>query len=193
MSLILTKGGSLNLSKGDKVLKKVRVGMGWKFNSDKVFDLDASAFGLFYADGRPYIVNESYVIFYNQPETPDKSIIHSGDDRVGGDGEEDNEILTVDLEKVHFKVSEISFVCTIHEAIKRSLTFGMVKCFIRLVDAETNEEVARYNLDSEFTDEVSVQFGSLYKENNEWHFKAIGAGSHQELKDYCIAYGATVS
>ena len=193
MSLVLTKCKSLNLSKHSRSLNKVRVCLGWKFSTGKKYDLDATAFGLFYVDEKPQVVSEDWVIYYNQDTSPNGAIIHSGDDRCGGDGNSANEIITVTLDKIHFKITEISFVVTIDEALKLGQTFGDVKCFIQLVDDETNEEICRYELDEEFSNEISVQFGSLYKENNEWYFKAIGAGSRKTLADYCVAYGASVA
>ncbi len=64
--------------------------------------------------------------------------------------------------------------------------------YIRIVNEETGEEVYRYPLCEDFSEEMSVIFGELYKNGAEWKFKAVGEGYQKELVDFCHEYGVNV-
>ena len=53
---------------------------------------------------------------------------------------------------------------------------------IRIYDAKTNTEIARYDLDEDFSIETAVEFGRLYRHNGEWKFEAIGNGNKGGLQ-----------
>ena len=53
---------------------------------------------------------------------------------------------------------------------------------IRIYDAKTNTEIARYDLDEDFSIESAVEFGRLYRHNGEWKFEAIGNGNKGGLQ-----------
>jgi hypothetical protein len=52
----------------------------------------------------------------------------------------------------------------------------------------SNAELMKYELDEDFSIETAVQFGRLYKKNNEWRFEAVGAGMKGGLQDYLNKY-----
>jgi len=90
------------------------------------------------------------------------------------------------LSKVDPKISEILFIVTIHEGVSRKQNFGQVRnSYIRILDGATNEEICKYELDEDFSVETAVEFGRLYRKNNEWKFEAIGIGYPQDL-DYFL-------
>lgn len=190
MGFNLEKGGRFNLSKEAPGMTKVKACLGWDangFDSGVDFDLDASVFGLG-ANGK--IVNNEHFIFYNQPATPNKSIVHSGDNRTG-DADGDDEIISIDLGLLDAAVSELSFIVTIHDAESRKQNFGQVKnSYIRLVNTDTGAELARYSLEDDFSTETAVQFGSLYKKDGQWLFKAVGAGFKKGLSDFVSVYAS---
>jgi tellurium resistance protein TerD len=192
MTIQLSKGENINLSKTSPHLKKVRVGLGW---SAKVtdggydFDLDASAFVLREVDGRQQLLNENYFIFYNNLSSPEGAVIHMGDNRTGN-GEGDDEQIVTDLDKMPVITNEVSFVVTIDQADVRKQNFGQVKdAYIHLVNDETGEELARYDLTEDFGSETALQFGSLYMKGGDWKFKAVGAGYHKGLAAFIEEYG----
>lgn len=170
---------AINLSKGQRIeigLSKVGVGLGWDPNegTGSDFDLDASAFML---GENKKIPKEEFFVFYNNQNSPDNSVESSGDDLTGGNSDGDDETLTVDLAKVDSKIQEIIFTVTIHDFENRKQNFGQVRnSFIRIYNAQTNEEIAKYELDEDFSVETAVEFGRLYKRNNEWKFEAMGIG-----------------
>ena len=101
-----------------------------------------------------------------------------GDDRTGGSSDGDDETLNVDLSKVDPRVTEIIFTATIYKAAERRQNFGQVhNSYIRLYNAITNEEIARYDLDEDFSIETAIEFGRIYRRGSEWRFEALGLGN----------------
>ncbi|MCQ2315971.1 MAG: TerD family protein [Bacteroidales bacterium] len=183
---------AINLQKGQRIeigLQKVGVGLGWDPNegSGFDFDLDASAFML---GSNKKLPQDEFFVFYNNPQSPDGAVESSGDDTTGGNSDGgDDETLTVDIEKVDPRIQEIIFTVTIHEAEKRRQNFGQVRnSYIRVYNANTYEEIARYDLDEDFSIETAVEFGRLYKRGNEWKFEAMGIGYKGGLQYFVDKY-----
>ena len=188
MALSLTKGGNLSLTKAAPGMTKVLVGLGWDARStDGVdFDLDASAF-LLKADGK--VRADSDFIFYNQLKSVDGSVEHTGDNRTG-EGDGDDEAIKVDLSKVPADIDKIAFTVTIHEAETRRQSFGQVRnAFIRIVNQDSNVEVARYDLAEDASTETAMIFAELYRHGTEWKFRAVGQGFNGGLKPLAESYG----
>lgn len=178
----------INLEKGqrismDKGLTLVGVGLGWDPNEGTGydFDLDASAFMLG-SNGK--IPADEYFVFYNNQKSPDGSVESTGDDLTGGNSDGgDDETLNVNLTKVSPHIQEILFTATIYKADERRQNFGQVRnSYIRIYDAETDTEIAKYDLDEDFSAETTVEFGRLYRHNGGWKFEAIGRGSKGGLQ-----------
>ena len=188
MALSLSKGGNLSLTKEAPGMTKVLVGLGWDTRStDGVdFDLDASAF-LLKADGK--VRADSDFIFYNQLKSVDGSVEHTGDNRTG-EGDGDDEAIKVDLSKVPAEIDKIAFTVTIHEAEARRQNFGQVRnAFIRIVNQDSNSEVARYDLAEDASTETAMIFAELYRNGTEWKFRAVGQGFQGGLKPLAESYG----
>lgn len=182
----------INLEKGQRIsisLEKVCVGLGWDANERGGFDfdLDASAF-MIGANGK--LPQDEFFVFYNNQRSPDGAVESSGDDLTGGNSEDgDDETLTVDLSKVSAKVEEIIFTATIHKAEERKQNFGQVRnAYIRIYNMVTDEEIARYDLDEDFSVETAVEFGRLYRRNREWKFEALGVGYKGGLQYFVNKY-----
>lgn len=182
----------INLQKGQRIeigLSKVGVGLGWDPNESTGFDfdLDASAFML---GSNKKLPKDEFFVFYNNQISPDGAVESSGDDTTGGNSDGgDDETLTVDLFKVDQSIQEIIFTVTIHEAETRKQNFGQVhNSYIRIYNAATNEEIARYDLDEDFSIETAVEFGRLYKRGNEWKFEAMGIGYKGGLQYFVNKY-----
>ncbi|WKB50681.1 TerD family protein [Eleftheria terrae] len=191
MSISLKKGASLNLSKAEPALQRVRVGLGWEMPDNiPPLDLDVSAF-VCRLDGRnePKLLSEQHFVFYNNLATPNGSVRHSGDQRTG-DAEGDDETLLVELSKLEDAVSEISFVVTIHEAAERGQHFGLLRdAYIRVYNADTGKVLCLYDLDAQFGRETAVQMGSLVRSGDRhWEFRAVGAGYTLDLGAFVEGY-----
>lgn len=182
---------AINLQKGQRETistQKFIIGLGWDTNSSSTgssFDLDASAFIL---GENKKLLSDQHFIFYNQLKSPNGSVEHTGDN-LTGEGDGDDEQLIVDLSKIEGEVAEITVVVTIHDAVARGQNFGQVRnSFIRIVDASTNEEILKFELDEDFSIETAVEFGRIYRRGGEWKFEAIGMGMKGGLQDYLDKY-----
>jgi tellurium resistance protein TerD len=199
---------AINLQKGQKInigLSKITVGLGWDPNegTGNDFDLDASAIMI---NGDRKLMSENHFIFYNNlcglghdnPKDCEKNnclpgiygLIHTGDDPDGksSDGDDD-EAIKVDLHKINEEVQEILFVVTIEDFERRKQNFGQVRnSYIRIVDDASGQEIAKYELDEDFSIETGVEFGRLYRRNGEWKFEASGIGYKADLGFFLEKY-----
>ena len=183
---------AINLTKGQKIevgLSNISVGLGWNPNegTGSDFDLDASGFCV---NAQRQLPQEGYFIFYNNTDSPDGALRHSGDDPTGGNSAEgDDESISVNLDRVAADIQEIIFVVTIHDADNRRQNFGQVRnSYIRIVDNGTGQEIAKYELGEDFSIETSVEFGRLYRRDNKWRFEASGVGHRQDLSYFVNKY-----
>ncbi|MCR6569018.1 MULTISPECIES: TerD family protein [Acinetobacter] len=192
MAINLSKGGNINLSKTAPTMSKVDLGLGWnpRATDGKAFDLDAVAF-LTGEDGKVRLDGE--FIFFNQKVSPCGSVTHNGDNRTG-DGDGDDETISVDLSKVPQEVAKIVFAVTIHDGQQNGQNFGMVdKAYIRVINQDANaEELARFDLSEDGSIEVAMIFGELYRHSGEWKFKAVGQGFSGGLGALAASYGVAV-
>ncbi|MBF0239902.1 MAG: TerD family protein [SAR324 cluster bacterium] len=59
-------------------------------------------------------------------------------------------------------------VVSIHEAVMRKQNFGQERnSFIRICNEATNEDICKYKLGESFSIEACIEFGHLYKRNNQ--------------------------
>ena len=176
MVIQLSKGQRIDLTKSDPGIKKIIIGLGWdvkQFDGGQDFDLDASVF-LLGANGK--CRNELDFIFYNNLQSSDGSVVHTGDNRTG-EGDGDDEQVNINLANVTSSIEKIAFSITIHDAEARGQNFGQVNnSYVRIINADTQEELIRYDLGEDFSIETAVVVGELYRHNNEWKFNAIGSG-----------------
>lgn len=196
MTVQLVKGGRATLAKNGA---KFAAGLSWDA-PDKVngheFDLDVSAFVCGHdANGDPKIYNgnDKYFVYYHNAKSPDGAVVHSGDNRTGA-GAGDDETITVDTSLLPADVQEIGIIVTLYDAVNRGQNFGQAKKpKIRIYDPDTGNVIATYDLDEDFSQDQSVQFGVIYRRGDEWKFNAIGAGfPDRELGDFCSYYGVPV-
>lgn len=182
---------AINLQKGQREAinaQKFIIGLGWDTNQSSTgasFDLDASVFVLG-ENGK--LLSDSHFVFYNNLKSPNEAVVHTGDN-LTGDGDGDDEQVIVDLSKIESNAAEICVVVTIHDADDRKQNFGQVRnSFIRIVDSNTNSDIVKYELDEDFSIETAVEFGRIYKRNNEWKFEAVGNGMKGGLQDFLNKY-----
>lgn len=177
MSVNLVKGQKINLSKEVNGLSKVIVGLGWDaakkglFQAPPNIDCDASAIIL--------DTDDKYkdVVYYGNHSGANNCVYHHGDN-LTGDGDGDDEQITVNLENMSSSVGRVVFVVNIYACKERKQDFGMIKnAFIRLVDASTGKEICKYNLSENYSGKTAMIFAEVYKKENEWKFNAIGQGT----------------
>ncbi len=184
MSVNLQKGQKVDLTKGNSSLKRVMVGLGWDEVNQKrglfapkpaPIDCDASAILLSVGDK---LANKDDFVFYNNLKHKSGAVVHMGDNLTGaGDG--DDEQILIDLRDVPQYVEKIVIAVTIYQARERSQHFGLIEnAFIRIVDADTNKELCKFNLTDNYSGKTAMIFGEVYRYNGEWKFSAIGEGTN---------------
>jgi len=191
MAISLSKGGNVNLSKEAPGLNKIVIGLGWdaRATDGSGFDLDASAF-LVKQDGK--VRSDADFCFYNNKVVAEGAVSHMGDNTTGaGDG--DDETVKVELSKVPADVDKIVFAVTIHEADTRKQNFGQVNhAFIRVLNEEGGQEIARYDLSEDASTETAMIFGEIYRVDGDWKFKAVGQGFVGGLGALASSFGVSV-
>lgn len=185
MAINLKKGQKIDLKKSNPGLSAIRVGLGWDpveqgggflkalFGSGQAdIDCDASVF-LLNEDSTPVDL-----IYFGNLRTKNDSIIHTGDN-LTGEGAGDDEVILVDLDKIPAQVDKLLFVVNIYDCVRRKQNFGMIKnAYIRMADAKTNSEIARYNLSDDYSGKTALIVGLIYRYDKTWKFSAIGEGTN---------------
>lgn len=193
MAISLKKGQKIELTKTNPNLNKVHVGLGWdtnNFQSNFAFDLDAS---VFLTDSNGKCQKDTDFVFYGNLTHDSGAVQHSGDN-LTGEGEGDDEIIFVELQKIPQTISKIVFTTTIYDATLRNQNFGQVSnAYIRIVDEVTQVELLRFDLGEDFSVETALVVGEIYRHNGEWKFNAIGSGYQGGLKALCLDYGLNVN
>lgn len=198
MGISLKKGQRISLTKDNKGLSKILVGLGWdevkKKQSGGIFsslfeskqeDIDCDASVLMIDNNNR--VGE--VVYFGHLDSDDRSIHHNGDNLTGaGDG--DDEQITVDLNKVPEHIQKLVFIVNIYDCVKKRQHFGMIEnAFIRIEDVSTNKELVIFNLSQGYENKTGLYAGEIYRNNGEWKFAAIGeADTSTGIKDMMKNY-----
>ncbi|MCI8805359.1 MAG: TerD family protein [Clostridiales bacterium] len=183
MAISLQKGQKVSLSKENKNLSVVVIGLGWDeaprqkkgFFAPKPQPIDCDASALLLKNGK--LISKDDIVFFGNLQHKSGTVKHMGDNLTGaGDG--DDEQIIVDLSNVPNDYDKIVIVVNIYEAFKRDQNFGMIQnAFIRIVDGKTNQEMCKYNLTENYSGMTAMIFGEVYRHNGEWKFNAIGQGT----------------
>lgn len=189
----LSKGARISLAKesGNNQLTSVMAGLGWDemrkpgffgriASCQETADLDTFAILL---DQNDHLINGiSDVVYFGNLTHNSGAVRHHGDN-LTGDGDGDDEQITVDFVSLPSYVKKIVLGVNIYNAKQKKQDFGMIEnAFIRLVDNSTNKEICRYNLTNDYAGKVAVIFGELYEHNGEWKFAAVGISPSKEAE-----------
>ncbi|KAB7673019.1 TerD family protein [Bacillus sp. B1-b2] len=192
MSINLSKGQRIDLTKSNPGLTRAIIGLGWdlnRYDGGTSFDLDASAF---LANEQGKVLYDEDFIFYNNLAHNTGAVEHTGDNR-SGEGDGDDEQILIDFSKIPAHVHKIGIAVTIHDGENRNHNFGQVSnAFVRVLNEENNNEILRFDLGEDFSVETAVVVCELYKHNGEWKFNAIGSGFSGGLAALCRNYGLEV-
>ena len=167
----LTKGQEMALAEDGRPLTRIRMGLGW----DKArtagymgtgaphIDLDASA--VEFGGGRVFDF-----AFYNNLRTRDGSVVHLGDN-LTGHGEGDDEVLTVDLGRVHRQIDTIVFLVSSYQG--HTLEW-ISRAYCRLV-GDDDVELARFTL-TRGVPQTGLAMAKLFRDGDQWRLRTIGEG-----------------
>lgn len=201
MSVNLSKGQKVNLSKEHPGLSEVVVGLGWEaadrqsskpgkgflrglfsglfgedfISSGETIDCDSSVFLL--KNGK--LQSEEDMVWYHHLEHPTRAVLHRGDNLVGSSGKNDDEQIVVDLSKLPQVYDRLVIVVNIYRAREKGQHFGKVRnAYVRLVNKRNGQELYRYDLTENYDGYTAMIFSELYRHNGEWKFSAIGQGTN---------------
>ena len=215
MAIRLEKGQRINLEKSNgSKLTSFCVGCNWGaitkntffglFSSNVDVDLDLSCL-MFDAEGNP--VDHIYSPLYRfgdrnvglpngKLDSIDRALHHTGDDTEGdqnGDDGLDNEIITVDLNRVDTKVNQIVFFLNIYNNEDFQGDFSEIPyASIRMYEGtatRVREVFAQYDVatKTECRGKRALIMGKLYRHNGDWKFAAIGDAHEDTSIIYTIA------
>ncbi|WP_129595845.1 TerD family protein [Anaerophilus nitritogenes] len=191
MAINLQKGQRIDLTKGNKGLSKLLIGLGWDpiereksggflsglfggSSASADIDCDASVLML---DINGKLSRKQDLVYFGNLRSMCGSIIHTGDN-LTGEGEGDDEQILVDLHLVPQEIHKLVFVVNIYDCIRRKQDFGLIQnAFIRVVNTDHQEELIRYNLTDNYAGKTTLIVGEIYRHNAEWKFAAIGEGT----------------
>jgi tellurium resistance protein TerD len=188
MAISLSKGSRINLSKEAPGLSKLMLGLGWdaRITDGKDFDADVSVLMLG-EDGKA--IGDQGFVFYGAKVSGCGSVTHNGDNTTG-EGDGDDETLDVKLDDIPENVSKLLVAVTIHEAAERGQNFGQIEnAYIRMVNQDGGEDIARYDLSEDYSTETCLIFAELYKKDGQWRAQAKGEGFAGGLGDFLTSYG----
>jgi tellurium resistance protein TerD len=191
VAVSLTKGGNVSLTKEAPGLTAVTVGLGWdvRTTTGTDFDLDASAIAV---NAAGTVFSDAHFIFFNNKQTPDQTIVHTGDNRTG-EGVGDDEAINVNLAGLPADIDKVVFAASIYEADNRQQNFGQVRnAYIRVLNQAGGEEIARYDLSEDASTETAMVFGELYRNGAEWKFRAVGQGYVSGLAGIASDFGVNI-
>ena len=188
MAVSLIRGQNVALASD---ATKINVELGWRAlaDADVEFDLNASAFLL---NSFRRVRSDADFVFYGQPKSQLGSVVHMSGGRVGRSEDEAGgaETFCVDLAALPQDVERIAFVVSIYGAQERGQNFGAVdSAYIRLVNADTGEELVRFELAEDAGDWQTAIFGELSRRDGEWVFRALGTGLDYGLGTVARNYG----
>jgi tellurium resistance protein TerZ len=175
MSVSLSKGQKISLSKDNASLSRISMGVGWDVAKKggllgSLFgggggDIDLDASCLVFDDAGQQVDE----IWFRQLKGMNGAIVHTGDNMTGaGDG--DDESIKVELSKLPATVKSLVF--TVNSF--RGQTFDKVaNAYCRVVDEATGSELAKFVL-SESGSHTGMIMAKIYRHNGEWKIHAIG-------------------
>ena len=157
----------------------VRVELGWQ-SGPGVPDADASAL-LLTAEGR--VRSDDDFVFYNQPVHASGAVRHEGKQQ----GPTTLDVLSVDLNRVEPAIDKIVIAASADGG-----TFSQFRgLYVRVVDAATGSEVARFDSEGATT-ETAFVLGELYRRQGAWKFRAVGQGYDTGLAGLATDFGISV-
>jgi len=56
------------------------------------------------------------------------------------------------------------------------------------MDDSNGNEIAKYELDEDYSSETAIEFGKLYRKDGSWRFQAVGTGFNAGLQGFVDKY-----
>ena len=138
----------------------VYVGLGWNLQKGFIFDLYASI--ITFDDKN----NLQEIIYHQNLQSRNGAIIHKGDNKTG-EGEGDDEILSIEFSKLEKNVFTLAVIIN---SFKGNSLINILDGFIRLYD---NDRPIGVNILDNCPDCVGLFMGIFRRKDKKWYFQAI--------------------
>ncbi|UTU07930.1 tellurium resistance protein [Caulobacter phage C1] len=194
MTLSVEKGERINIQKESGGQTLFVVGIGWTTEAD----LDSSVFLCKQQpnDEPAKCIGNPGAIYFNQKESSDGAVIHTGDNRTGqgNSADEDDERIIIDLGRLTGGVDQLDLWVNIYD---QGVNFGSVKnayCRIYPASYDANNQLVlgapllRYDLTEDYSRYNALQFGSLYLKDGSWRFQALDVGQKATIGEIINSY-----
>ncbi len=165
----LDQGQVIKIEFDDRALTNIKVGVGWDpaYGGNNM-DVDSSVI---------VAGNGGYeTVYYHDLNHPSGCVVHHGDN-LTGDGQGDDENITVKLDKVPANRDRLIFVINIYNCYSRSQTLASVKnMYITLSDIDSGETLCQYRVKQDMLNDTAIVIGMAFRDGGSWAFKAVGSG-----------------
>lgn len=222
MAIRLEKGQRINLEKaGGNALRQFCVGCNWGaivttrkgflglVSKDEITDVDLDL-SCIVLDANGRLLDHIYSPEYREDflrangmppgklDTADGALHHSGDDRKGdqqGDDALDNEILTVDLDRISPDADQIFFFLNnVGKEDFSQIPYASIRMY-EGTPRDVKEIFAAYDVAATpaFAGRRALVMGRLYRRNGAWRFAAIGDATNdanlcETINRICTSY-----
>lgn len=179
--LNLSKGGTLNLSKGhtQATQEKSTFGLGWRGRNGATLDLDSYVVVLNSSDK---VID--FIYFGNKTAN---GIKHNGDDtRGGGSGDKPNETINIKLSSLDSSATKLIIGAAIYSGASN---LGQVDYAFCTMSDNSGREIVRNKIDEQFAKAKSFNAASVTLEKGEWVFTALGDASQDDFHGVRSRYG----
>lgn len=166
-------GDDINITAKDPTMKKLMIAAGWDLNTFQGEDMDLDV-SIFLLDRNDQTREDEDFVFYNNTTGCNGAALHTGDSRTGaGDG--DDETILIDILGLPFDIMRICVVLSIYQGYEKDQSLSRIKNgFVRLVNAETQIEIVRFELTGELKDQehdFAMVAATIDREGPKWHFR----------------------
>eukprot|EP00917_Polyrhabdina_sp_WS-2016_P030021 GHVP01064000.1.p1 GENE.GHVP01064000.1~~GHVP01064000.1.p1 ORF type:complete len:212 (+),score=29.82 GHVP01064000.1:56-637(+) len=155
----MKKGELFQFSSDQRLIK---IGLGWDYECGKQLDMDVSCV-IFDKDSK--FID---VVWFKNLNALNDSIKHSGDN-LNGQGDGDDEVITVLLDRLPQEVHTLIFVINMYSA---GTSFQDVKtAYCRVFDVQN--DICRYNM-SDFLNSEALIVAKVHFYQTRWEVQALG-------------------
>jgi len=196
MAINLVKGQKINLQKeNSSSLLNMCVGLNWGaierkgiLGRTKVESVDLDASCAVFGENNDLLD----VVFFGHLQSQDMAIVHSGDDLtgdIGGDDGLDNEIISVNLDRLNPAADKVVFVLNSYKGQDfATVPFARIRIY-EGTPTRVDSVFATFDIagDRKFAGHVAMVMGKLYKRNGEWKFATIGEATRDQKLEQTVA------
>lgn len=173
----LSQGQTVEIKCADDTpLSGIYVGVGWDPTEEgESMDVDSSVVLSSSQD------SQKDLIYFGNLKHKSGCILHHGDNLTGEKTKrsDDDENISVYLDKVPVDKDKLIFVLNIYECENRHQTLGSIKnLYIRLYDLKTKKVLIEYQVLGDLNWDTAMVIAMAYRQGNKWMFKAIGRSLH---------------